>query len=177
MRLLQGPVLVGMLMLLDSAVAGAPQCQASIQGSSAVFFIENRLGDARIEWFKETSIPGEVEYMWTVTSGATATDGSFRKSNKRFSFMVIKRAGSTPSGGDLGQLLAQAVGIAWGSQSEPIDGAKVKIGKFRNGVILGTSDPATFDRLFPDRPKAVEIVAFLEAAGTRYSCVADIKYE
>jgi hypothetical protein len=148
-----------------------------------VFFIENRLGTNRIEWYRESTKPNEIEYMWTVTLGHFAPNSSFMWSEKRFAFMVIKRENSKPSGGSLVQLLDRAIGVAWRTRSEVIQGAKLKIGQFKDGVLLGTQDPETFYRLFADRPKVAEIDVFLTGVDTfpgidpSYSCVAAIEYE
>jgi hypothetical protein len=110
-----------------------------------------------IEWYRESTKPNEIEYMWTVTLGHFAPNSSFMWSEKRFAFMVIKRENSKPSGGSLVQLLDRAIGVAWRTRSEVIQGAKLKIGQFKDGVLLGTQDPETFYRLFADRPKVAEI--------------------
>jgi hypothetical protein len=170
-------VLVLYLALATTAHGQVTDCAGSIKGHSAAFFIENQVGDGPFSWFKKTSPPGLVEYMWTVTPGTLQPDGTLDASATWFGLVLTKREGSEEARGSLDELFRVGLAVLVRNNNERDPDAKIKIGRHRNGVIIGINDPETFRKVFGGRPTGARIEAFLPAAQREHSCIVSIEYE
>jgi hypothetical protein len=171
-------ILVGACLAISSPVfAQSTDCVGSIKGHSAVFYIENRIGEEPLTWSKRTSPIGYVEYMWSVTPGTLRQDGTLGASDMWFGLVVAKREGAVESTGTLDDLFAAGTPVLVRNENERDWDARIRIGRFREGIVIGINHPETFRKVFGGRPTGARIEAYLHAVNRRHSCIVSIEYE
>lgn len=190
MKLFQKITALFLLIVILTATANGSsgsqsvECQASVRPNSAAFTIENLEGIDDWIWNRANTEEGVVEYWWSVAPGEIDDNGTFKGMDKFFGFVLGKRNDLPQATGSLNELFRYGEYGAWTNTCcekktthTRIDGAIVKAGVHKQSILIGITDPKTFEMFFKDQPKTAYISAFLPAIEKHYSCVINIDYQ
>lgn len=171
-------LLVPVFVKAESAIT----CHADIIENSAVFLIDNPLGDDDWEWNSSNTPDNSMEYRWKVRLGKGTLPNQCNWSKYEFGLSHFKFPNSKAGKGTLQELLRSSYATVWethyenNSSSSSVISGNVKVGVYENQILLGTQDADTINLLFTDKPNLAEISAFLPGKDIEYSCITEINY-
>lgn len=160
----------------ESPSAQSQYCHAIVQDNKAAFVFPI-IDNVEWSWFKKETKDNDLEYSWEVLLPGN-------KQSMKFGVFLFKFPGEKEKTGTLKQLINEAQWSVLDQKSAPNGGTtskmledmKVSARIIDDGVVVGITDKATFERAFSSHPEKAQFL-IRTPFDSPFSCDASIEYK